>query len=182
MFELDEEPSSPPDHSNRHLKASSSHTVTNSSAAVTMHGSGRSTTTLQDVLEDEPTDVPTTANTVWGATARPPRMGSSVPMNIPFLPKKPSQEDKQEDEEEQEQVQYPGTMIQPHQLSQHGFMFSLTGASPSAAKRDRLRARNAILKSTGFLENQSPVMPLQDKASRIPSIAGGLSQALHTAQ
>eukprot|EP00879_Flechtneria_rotunda_P014496 GHRR01015148.1.p5 GENE.GHRR01015148.1~~GHRR01015148.1.p5 ORF type:complete len:105 (+),score=38.76 GHRR01015148.1:534-848(+) len=49
------------------------------------------------------------------------------------------------------------TFIPPHQLSkQDDFMFSFTGASPSAAlKRDRLRTRNAILRSTGFLEPQA---------------------------
>lgn len=35
-------------------------------------------------------------------------------------------------------------------------MFSFTGASPSATlKRERLRTRNAILRSTGFLEPQA---------------------------
>jgi hypothetical protein len=46
------------------------------------------------------------------------------------------------------------TFIPPHQLSkQDDFMFSFTGASPGAGlKRERLRARNAILRSTGFIE------------------------------
>jgi Senescence regulator len=46
------------------------------------------------------------------------------------------------------------TFVPPHQLSrQEDFAFSFSGASPSATiKRDRLRARNAILRSTGFLE------------------------------
>jgi hypothetical protein len=49
------------------------------------------------------------------------------------------------------------TFIPPHQLSkQDDFMFSFTGASPSATlKRERLRTRNAILRSTGFLEPQA---------------------------
>jgi hypothetical protein len=45
------------------------------------------------------------------------------------------------------------TFIPPHQLSrQEDFTFSFNGASPSATlKRERLRARNAILRSTGVL-------------------------------
>jgi hypothetical protein len=45
------------------------------------------------------------------------------------------------------------TFIPPHQLSrQEDFTFSFNGASPSATlKRERLRARNAILRSTGAL-------------------------------
>lgn len=52
------------------------------------------------------------------------------------------------------QPEAASTFIPPHQLSkQDDFMFSFTGASPSAAlKRERLRTRNAILRSTGFLE------------------------------
>lgn len=44
--------------------------------------------------------------------------------------------------------------VPPHQLTRHeDFTFSFNGASPSAClKRERLRARNAILRSTGFLE------------------------------
>jgi hypothetical protein len=67
------------------------------------------------------------------------------------------------------------TFIPPHQLSQKDdFMFSFTGASPSAViKRDRLRQRNAILRSTGFLEKgakaasplpQEPVRPQQQSS------------------
>ncbi|KAF8057651.1 hypothetical protein HT031_006000 [Scenedesmus sp. PABB004] len=46
------------------------------------------------------------------------------------------------------------TFVPPHQLSrQDDFQFSFNGASPSATlKRERLRTRNAILRSTGFLE------------------------------
>jgi hypothetical protein len=49
------------------------------------------------------------------------------------------------------QADAASTFIPPHQLSrQDDFTFSFTGASPSAAiKRERLRARNAILRSTG---------------------------------
>lgn len=49
------------------------------------------------------------------------------------------------------QADAASTFIPPHQLSrQEDFTFSFTGASPSATlKRERLRARNAILRSTG---------------------------------
>jgi hypothetical protein len=51
------------------------------------------------------------------------------------------------------QADAASTFIPPHQLSrQEDFTFSFTGASPSATlKRERLRARNAILRSTGAL-------------------------------
>lgn len=60
------------------------------------------------------------------------------------------------------------TFIPPHQLSrQDDFMFSFTGASPSATlKRERLRTRNAILRSTGFLEPQ---------AGRVMAVPAGVS-------
>lgn len=49
------------------------------------------------------------------------------------------------------QADAASTFIPPHQLSrQEDFNFSFTGASPGGAlKRERLRARNAILRSTG---------------------------------
>lgn len=86
-------------------------------------------------------------------------------MNIPFLgAPKPTRSVQGEDEEE---PQYPGTFIPPHQLSQHDghFMFSLSG-------RERLRARNAILKSTGFLEHTAGV-PVQVRADRAGSAGHG---------
>lgn len=47
-----------------------------------------------------------------------------------------------------------GGFVPPHKLTrQEDFTFSFNGASPSGClKRERLRARNAILRSTGFLE------------------------------
>jgi hypothetical protein len=44
--------------------------------------------------------------------------------------------------------------VPPHQLTrQDDFTFSFNGASPSGClKRERLRTRNAVLRSTGFLE------------------------------
>lgn len=82
-----------------------------------------------------------------------PRLGTSAPIAIPNMSRwRPGAE---------KAAGRPGeaasTFIPPHQLSrQEDFTFSFTGASPSAAlKRERLRARNAILRSTGFLEPQA---------------------------
>ena len=48
------------------------------------------------------------------------------------------------------ELQYPGTFIPPHQLSlaQDSFL-PIAGSM----RKDRLRARTAILKATGFVEN-----------------------------
>ncbi|KAL6764857.1 hypothetical protein V8C86DRAFT_2464803 [Haematococcus lacustris] len=112
------------------------------------------------------------------------KMGSSVPMNIPFkmvqqaLPGMAGPA----------AIAYPATFVPPHQLSQReDFTFSFTGESPAVGiKRDKLRARNAILKSTGFLEKSgagagSPSRSSMDKGSLTKSMVGGLSQALHAA-
>lgn len=136
------------------------------------------------------------------------RMGSSVPMNIPMYANWKKQEtaagnqlgaagpaaagtggrDGREGERE--------AFVPPHQLSsqqnnQHtGFAFSLsTGESLVAMKRERLRARNAILKSTGFLEDGTPMPHGMSPEARLSFggtssksfIAGGLSQALQGA-
>jgi hypothetical protein len=77
-----------------------------------------------------------------------PPQGSSVPIAIPSLPRWKAGADGAAREA-------PATFVPPHKLAtQEDFAFiSLTGASPSAGlKRERLRARNAILRSTGFLE------------------------------
>lgn len=107
------------------------------------------------------------------------QMGSSLPISIPHLrqwkpdgtagPAGPM-------------ADMPATFVPPHQLSQRDdFMFSFTGASPSAAiKKERLRVRNAILKSTGFLEQQ-PGVTLPPPGLPMPTparVVGGLSQAL----
>ncbi|EFJ49831.1 hypothetical protein VOLCADRAFT_89698 [Volvox carteri f. nagariensis] len=107
------------------------------------------------------------------------RMGSSVPVSIPHM----NRWKKPEAQPDSPTAQYaPATFVPPHQLSQvNEFMFSFTGESPSVAiKRDRLRVRNAILKSTGFLEpgvEQVNNIGLQER-NRLAVAAGGLSQAL----
>lgn len=65
------------------------------------------------------------------------------------------------DKANDENKEVANTFIPPHQLSrQDDFMFSFTGASPSACmKRERLRVRNAILRSTGFLEPSGAQAP-----------------------
>ncbi|GFR47991.1 hypothetical protein Agub_g9815, partial [Astrephomene gubernaculifera] len=113
------------------------------------------------------------------------RMGSSVPVSIPHM----NRWKKGADGGDGPPTQYaPATFVPPHQLSQvNEFMFSFTGDSPSVAiKRERLRVRNAILKSTGFLEPGAAmgvigvqVPPMERNHMRTPVAAGGLSQALH---
>lgn len=78
------------------------------------------------------------------------RMGTSAPINIPNMSRwRPG--DRPGGAEAREAA---ATFIPPHQLSkQDDFLFSFTGASPAGGlKRERLRARNAILRSTGFIE------------------------------
>ncbi|KAI8474313.1 MAG: hypothetical protein J3K34DRAFT_518269 [Monoraphidium minutum] len=68
-----------------------------------------------------------------------------------------------------------GRFVPPHQLTQHDdFQFSFNGASPSAGlKRERLRARNAILRSTGFLEPKPGGEGGGGGGLAIPGAAGG---------
>jgi hypothetical protein len=113
-------------------------------------------------------------------------MGTSAPIAIPFMGRwKPLDQSEQEardgeeDDLTQKLLQYPGTFIPPHQLSQKDEnMFSWTGQQ--SLKKDRLKARNQILMSTGFLEagvkNINP-MGIQERAKITPAI-GGLSQAI----
>lgn len=78
--------------------------------------------------------------------------------------------------------QYPATFVPPHQFSQRDdFMFSFTGDSPGVAlKRERLRARNVILKSTGFLEPEVKNINTIGLQERNRLVVGGLTQALHS--
>ena len=79
------------------------------------------------------------------------RLGTSAPINIPHMSRWKLGTSTEGGAVEQEPSGgVPHTFIPPHQLSQKDdFMFSFTGASPSAVlKRDRLRQRNAILRST----------------------------------
>lgn len=91
-------------------------------------------------------------------------MGCSVPLRIPsHFTRVPGAES-----------MYPGTFIPPHQLSQQTqFMFSLTGtdSTPSQAlRRERLKVRNAVLLSTGFLESEAEPAgsPMHDKVWPAP--------------
>lgn len=107
------------------------------------------------------------------------RLGTSAPINIPHM----SRWKLGADAAEQPPVVniVAQTFVPPHQLSQKDdFMFSFTGASPSAVvKRDRLRQRNAILRSTGFLENGgSPASPVQQEPQRTEK--SSLTAALST--
>mmetsp|Transcript_6775 Transcript_6775/g.14975 ORF Transcript_6775/g.14975 Transcript_6775/m.14975 type:complete len:216 (-) Transcript_6775:891-1538(-) len=159
-------------------------------AGIVLNNSAKSTTMAVTINEEhgeheEPHDGISQPVTRPGRafTAPPPpssniRMGSSVPINIPFLAERQKKDITGADGVEQQQW---GTFIPPHQLSQRDdFMFSLTGQSPATAiKRERLRVRNAILKSTGFLENHSPKQWNATMQEKNKMGAGGLSQALH---
>lgn len=85
------------------------------------------------------------------------KMGSSVPINIPFLGA-PRRAGKEAGGVAQHHPLPGTTFIPPHQLSQRDdFSQCLLGESPGCSmKRERLRVRNAILKSTGFLEQSAP--------------------------
>jgi hypothetical protein len=91
--------------------------------------------------------------------------GSSVPIAMPMMPKKRKEEQDNssgEDEYVHEGIaRYQGTFIPPHELShrQENFMSVVGGAS--LMKRERLKARNAILKATGFVENHSQPVTIQ---------------------
>jgi len=78
--------------------------------------------------------------------------------------------------------QYPATFVPPHKLSQqNASVFSVNGgASPGTLlKRDRLKMRNAVLQSTGFLESSTDKVEVEGDLSRksIRKGDGGMSQA-----
>jgi len=110
------------------------------------------------------------------------RMGSSVPIAMPMMPKKRKEEQDNssgEDEYVHEGIaRYQGTFIPPHELShrQENFMSVVGGAS--LMKRERLKARNAILKATGFVENHSQPVTIQDGSKFQALTSGGLTQSL----
>eukprot|EP00798_Chlamydomonas_sp_ICE-L_P024880 gene24880-10545_t len=125
------------------------------------------------------------------------RMGSSVPVNIPMHIQIKNMSASPAAQPGGEYVDPPtgSTFVPPHELSQsmattQGFAFSLaTGESLASMKRDRLRARNAILKSTGFLEEGSErALPTHlpgasaDVHVDRTFVAGGLSKALRPIQ
>lgn len=126
--------------------------------------------------------------------------GTSVPISIPSLNRwklgadgsdaaqqgVPGEDSQQAGVAPQPVPYYPATFVPPHQLSQReDFMFSFTGESPGVAlKRSKLRTRNAILKSTGFLEPEARTVAsigAQERQRVMLSLTGGLSQALQGA-
>lgn len=108
-----------------------------------------------------------------------PRLGTSAPINIPNLVN--WRADKLTSEDFQHRT---ATFVPPHQLSQQEeFVFSFSGASPSATmKRERLRARNAILRSTGFIEGGGDAQQVATSSTSGQSQArtSRLTQALTT--
>lgn len=77
--------------------------------------------------------------------------------------------------------QQPVGFVPPHQFGTmvNDYTFSFAGDSSSMTmKRERLKARNAILKSTGFLEPGTGIINIAGLQERRVRAAGGLSQAL----
>ena len=91
-------------------------------------------------------------------------LGTSMPITIPMLQRRGSGPVFAGDD-----PAGPATFVPPHLIQRSGeggasgaagLAASQPGASPSnEAKRERLRARNAILRKTGFIEVQPPVAP-----------------------
>jgi Senescence regulator len=110
--------------------------------------------------------------------------GTSVPISIPSWRVKNRDASLENGAGPQDsEPQYPATFVPPHQLSvKNDWAFSFTGDSPAGAlKRERLRSRNAILKSTGFLEPECKNLNTIGLQERNRLVVGGLSQALHGA-
>lgn len=107
------------------------------------------------------------------------RLGTSAPIGIPNVG---SWRMDDGSGEEAPTKNVSATFIPPHCLSQQDeFMLSLNGASPSAAlKRDRLRVRNAILRSTGFIEMNGEAAQTVYASSAQPRMHSRLTQALTT--
>jgi hypothetical protein len=108
------------------------------------------------------------------------RLGTSAPINIPHMSRWKLGSTTEGGDAAAANV--PQTFVPPHQLSQKDdFMFSVTGASPSAViKRDRLRQRNASLRSTGFLEKGAKAASPQPQEAQRPQQQSTLTAALST--
>lgn len=113
------------------------------------------------------------------------KMGSSVPVNIPMgAAMRARGLGGQGPGDPGGAGEDAAAFIPPHQFSQRDeFTMGsfVPGETPGMAiKRDRLRVRNAILRSTGFLENNSPVPHAVGSIPERPSYKGlgGLSQAI----
>lgn len=96
------------------------------------------------------------------AQSLPVQLATSAPIHIsrrPSIPRPLQPKEGDDQGKPKERANWQG-FVPPHQLSQrYEWQFSVSGLSPSAsAKREKLRARNAILRSTGFLE---PVEEMQ---------------------
>jgi hypothetical protein len=98
-----------------------------------------------------------------------PPQGSSVPIPIgmPMVGKWRKEQDASsgaDATQDEYGLQYPGTFIPPHQLSHQQEHFMSVAGGASSVKKDRLRARNAILKATGFVEQGMQAHSLQVRA------------------
>ncbi|GAX73899.1 hypothetical protein CEUSTIGMA_g1349.t1 [Chlamydomonas eustigma] len=150
---------------------------------------------LKAIVEDGQIDIDSNLASAYISRGRPlipfslpsnmgVRMGSSVPIAMPMVPKKRKEEqaDNSSDDEDDgahvSNARYQGTFIPPHELShrQENFMSVVGGAS--LMKRERLKARNAILKATGFVENHTQPVTIQDGSKFQALTSGGLTQSL----
>lgn len=143
---------------------------------------------LQTVDEDAEACVNTAApyesqddsSTSSGRGSNPPsqsmplKLGSSLPVNIPMQRhvKKSSSMSRRAKE-----VEYPATFVPPHTLVDAQWLALdgpdlLRNRELSLIKKDRLRARNDILKQIGFMEptfHQSECVALQERKRLNPS-------------
>ncbi|KAF5832912.1 hypothetical protein DUNSADRAFT_11024 [Dunaliella salina] len=174
-----------------HSPSSRSTTMMQASPAYSQEEATAGTAGLQALPGRSPRRLPVMQPRTTMASSVPVRssnikMGSSVPVNIPMGaamrarglggqgaggPGDPAGED-------------AAAFIPPHQFSQRDdFTMGsfVPGETPGMAiKRDRLRVRNAILRSTGFLENNPPIPHVVGSIPEKPSYKGlgGLSQAI----
>lgn len=104
-------------------------------------------------------------------------LGTSMPINIPHYSVEAT---KGNDSEDGNRPQAPATFVPPHLLEeQHHQTLLEKGLSVEhyGIKRERLRCRAAILRSTGFLEPTKPVKVVS-KGSQVAIPQGLMSKAL----
>uniref|UniRef100_A0A061S124 Uncharacterized protein n=1 Tax=Tetraselmis sp. GSL018 TaxID=582737 RepID=A0A061S124_9CHLO len=98
------------------------------------------------------------------------KMGTSAPIRIPTLKKSEGTTVKPKQAVEPERV--TASFVPPHligSMDTAAFGFGWDGASPAAVlKKDKLRTRNAILRSTGFLADHQDFL-----AAQLSTVAGG---------
>lgn len=104
-------------------------------------------------------------------------LGTSMPIKIPQYS---LQTKKEVEEDERSNLQMPATFVPPHLLEeQHHQTLLEKGLSVEhyGIKRERLRCRAAILRSTGFLEPTKP-LSVASKGAQVSVPQGLMSKAL----